>query len=98
MRMILGVTGPTYETEAESIAFRDGFKADAIGMSTTPEVIVARNRGMKVVGLSLITNKIDKDGTNATSHEEVKSALESNKTKNKITSVVTDFFKSYNKM
>lgn len=40
----LAVPGPTYETQGECIAFRDGLKADAVGMSTTPEVIVARNR------------------------------------------------------
>lgn len=90
----LAVTGPTYETEAECIAFRDGFKSDAVGMSTTPEVIVARNRGMKVVGLSCITNKIAKDGTNATNHEEVKAILESNEVKNRISTIVTKFFES----
>jgi len=92
----LAVTGPTYETEAECIAFRDGLKADAVGMSTTPEVIVARNRGMNVIGLSCITNKIAKDGTNATNHEEVKSILESNDVKERITGSVVNFFKSLN--
>lgn len=90
----LAVTGPTYETEAECIAFRDGFKADAVGMSTTPEVIVARNRGMKVVGLSCITNKISKDGTNATNHEEVKAILDSSEVKNRLSTMVTKFFES----
>lgn len=90
----LAVTGPTYETEAECIAFRDGLKADAVGMSTTPEVIVARNRGMKVVGLSCITNKIAKDGTNATNHEEVKAILESSEVKNRLSTIVTKFFES----
>lgn len=90
----LAVTGPTYETEAECIAFRDGLKADAVGMSTTPEVIVARNRGMKVVGLSCITNKIAKDGTNAANHEEVKAILESSEVKNRLSTIVTKFFES----
>lgn len=90
----LAVTGPTYETEAECIAFRDGLKADAVGMSTTPEVIAARNRGMKVVGLSCITNKIAKDGTNATNHEEVKAILESSEVKNRLSTIVTKFFES----
>ena len=54
----LAVTGPTFETEGESISFRYGLKADAVGMSTTPEVIVARNRGMKAVGMSFISNII----------------------------------------
>lgn len=92
----LAVTGPTYETEAECIAFRDGLKADAVGMSTTPEVIVARNRGMNVIGFSCITNKIAKNGTNATNHEEVKSILESSEVKERITRSVVNFFKSLN--
>lgn len=91
----LAVTGPTYETEGECIAFRDGFKADAVGMSTTPEVIVARNRGMNVVGFSCITNKIGPDGTNATNHEEVKKVLESEQTRQRLTGTVTNFFKIY---
>ncbi len=91
----LAVTGPTYETEGESIAFREGLKADAVGMSTTPEVIVARNRGMKAVGMSCITNVIAADGTNATNHEEVKAILESPEVKNRLSSTVSRFFKFY---
>ena len=48
--------GPTYETPAE-VRFYRMIGADALGMSTTPEVIVARHCGMKVFGLSVITNK-----------------------------------------
>jgi purine-nucleoside phosphorylase len=88
----LAVTGPSYETEGESVAFRDGLKADAVGMSIANEVIIARNRGMKTVGFSCITNKITKDGTNATNHEEVKSILESAKVKDRLTSIVRNFF------
>jgi len=91
----LAVTGPTYETEGESIAFRDGLKADAVGMSTTPEVIVARNRGMKAVGMSCITNVIGADGTNATNHEEVKAILESPEVKDRLSSTVREFFRLY---
>ena len=91
----LAVTGPTYETEGECIAFRDGLKADAVGMSTTPEVIVARNRGMNVVGFSCITNKIGPDGTNATNHEEVKAVLESEETRKLLTGTVQNFFRLY---
>jgi len=90
----LAVTGPSYEAEAECIAFRDGLKADAVGMSTTPEVIVARNRGMNVIGFSCITNKIAKDGTNATNHQEVKSILDSKEVKDRISQCVVNFFKS----
>lgn len=91
----LAVTGPTYETQAECLAFRDGLGADAVGMSTSPEVIVARNRGIKCVGLSCITNKITKDGINATNHEEVKAILESPKTKRRLADVVKKFFAEY---
>jgi len=51
----IAVTGPSYETPAEIRAFRT-LGADAVGMSTVPEVICARNCGMDILGLSLITN------------------------------------------
>lgn len=91
----LAVPGPTYETDAESVAFRDGLKADAVGMSTAPEIIVARNRNMKAVGFSCITNKIAADGTNATNHEEVQAVLDSPEVKELFLNVVTDFFGLY---
>lgn len=51
----LAVLGPSYETPAEIRMFRK-FGGDAIGMSTIPEVIAARARGVRVLGISLITN------------------------------------------
>lgn len=50
------VSGPTYETRAEVRMIR-AMGGDAVGMSTVPEVIVARHSGLRVLALSLITNK-----------------------------------------
>ena len=49
------VTGPNFETAAEIRAFRI-LGADAIGMSTVPEVICAAHSGMEILGLSVLTN------------------------------------------
>ena len=53
-------TGPTYETPAEMRFYRM-IGADAVGMSTVPEVIVARQCGLRVFGMSVITNKSNYD-------------------------------------
>jgi purine-nucleoside phosphorylase len=52
----VGLTGPSYETPAE-YAFYGHAGGDAIGMSTVPEVIVARHAGLRVFGMSVITNE-----------------------------------------
>ncbi|KAI9841287.1 MAG: hypothetical protein M1838_003650 [Thelocarpon superellum] len=49
------VSGPTYETRAECRMLR-GFGADVVGMSTVPEIVVARHCGLNVFALSLVTN------------------------------------------
>lgn len=51
------VLGPTYESRAEA-RFLRAAGADCVGMSTVPEVIAARHAGMRVLALSLITNKV----------------------------------------
>ena len=56
----IAVTGPSYETPAEWHFFRT-VGADAIGMSTVPEVIVARHSGIRVFGMSVITNAAQKE-------------------------------------
>jgi len=62
--------GPSYETRAEMRMLR-GLGADAVGMSTAHETIVARHAGRRVLGLSLITNKATEDVEEGATHEEV---------------------------
>ncbi|GFP28525.1 purine-nucleoside phosphorylase [Candidatus Hakubella thermalkaliphila] len=65
-----GVQGPTFETPAE-IGMLRAMGADAVGMSTVPEVIVANYLGMRVLGLSCITNMAAGILPQPLSHEEV---------------------------
>jgi len=67
-----GLLGPTYETAAE-YRYLHAVGADAVGMSTVPEVIVARHAGMEVAGFSLIANVSSQMGE---SHEKVLQAVE----------------------
>ncbi len=66
----LADSGPTYESPAEIRAFRT-LGADAVGMSTVPEALLANAAGLKVVGLSCITNLAAGISKQALSHEEV---------------------------
>ena len=66
----LAVSGPSYETPAEIRAFRR-LGADAVGMSTVPEVIAARQEGLRVAGLSCITNLAAGTGGSSLDHAEV---------------------------
>lgn len=65
-----GLAGPSFESPAD-LRFLRMAGADAVGMSTVPEVIVARHGGMRVLGLSGISNKANLDGSTITTHEEV---------------------------
>jgi purine-nucleoside phosphorylase len=64
------LSGPSFEGPAD-LRFLRMAGADAVGMSTVPEVIVARHGGMRVLGLSGISNKANLDGSTVTTHEEV---------------------------
>jgi purine-nucleoside phosphorylase len=66
----LSTLGPTYETRSEYRMFRS-FGADAVGMSTVPEVVAARHLKMRVLAFSVITNVASTDLPTTTSHDEV---------------------------
>jgi purine-nucleoside phosphorylase len=65
-----GVLGPSYETPAE-IRFLEKAGADAVGMSTVPEAVTAAALGLRVLGLSLITNRAAGLGASRLDHGEV---------------------------
>ena len=66
----VGVSGPTFETPAEYLMFRK-LGGDVVGMSTVPEVIVARHAGMRIFGISIITDSGVPGQIVEISHEEV---------------------------
>jgi len=65
-----GLSGPSFESPAD-LRFLRTAGADAVGMSTVSEVIIARHGGTRVLGFSGISNKANLDGNTTTSHEEV---------------------------
>lgn len=64
------LAGPSFESPAD-LRFLRTIGADAVGMSTVPEVIVARHAKIRVLGISGISNKANLDGSTTTTHEEV---------------------------
>jgi purine-nucleoside phosphorylase len=64
------LAGPSFETPAD-LRFLRAAGVDAVGMSTVPEVTVARHGGTRVLGISGISNKANLDGATLTTHEEV---------------------------
>lgn len=72
----LGLQGPTFETLAEYRMVKN-IGADCVGMSTVPEVIVARHMEMETFGLSVITDMGDEDSIETISHNEVLEAAKS---------------------
>lgn len=64
------LSGPSFEGPAD-LRFLRAIGADAVGMSTVPETIVARHAGMHVLGISGISNKANLDGNTITTHAEV---------------------------
>jgi purine-nucleoside phosphorylase len=69
------LAGPSFESPAD-LRFLRTAGVDAVGMSTVPEVIVARHAGTRVLGISGISNKANLDGSTVTTHEEVLEAGE----------------------
>jgi purine-nucleoside phosphorylase len=69
------LAGPSFETPAD-LRFLLNSGVDAVGMSTVPEVIVAHHGGLRVLGISGISNKANLNGETVTTHEEVLAAGE----------------------
>lgn len=89
----IGVSGPSYETPSEIKAFSK-LGASAVGMSTVPEVIAANHCGLRVSGLSCLTNFASGISPHPLSHEEVTEA--SLQAKPKLIAALKMFFKNYN--
>ena len=86
----MALTGPSYETPAE-VKMARILGADAVGMSTVPEAIVANYCGMKVMGISCICNQAAGVSTVGLSHAEVIEAADN--AKQKFVSLVLEILK-----
>ena len=87
----IGVSGPSYETPAEIRAF-SMLGASAVGMSTVPEAIAANHCGLKIAGLSCLTNFASGISSHPLSHQEVTEA--SLKAKPKLIAAFKKFFET----
>jgi purine-nucleoside phosphorylase len=87
----LATSGPTFETPAEYKYFRI-IGADAVGMSTTPEVIVARQMGVPCFAVSVITDLGVEGKIEYTTHESVQ--IEAAKTESQMTTIITEMISS----
>lgn len=83
-------SGPTYETRSEVKMFQK-MGADAVGMSTVPEVIVAKHQGMRVLGISCITNLGTGISSAPLSHEEV--TITANRVKHSFQSLLREIIR-----
>jgi purine-nucleoside phosphorylase len=87
----LGTTGPTFETPAEYKYFR-AIGADSVGMSTVPEVIVARHMGLQCFAVSIITDLGVEGKIEYTTHESVQ--MEAQKAEARMTAIMTELIAS----
>lgn len=85
------ISGPSYSTKAE-LRMLINLGADAVGMSTAPEVIVANHSGMKVLGISCITDNANPDSMHAPNHDEIVKVA--NETKPKFIKLVKGIVRS----
>jgi len=87
----VSISGPTYSSKAESKMFQL-IGADTIGMSTVPEVIVAKHGGMRVIGISCVTDMAIFEGTETISHEQVMAVADETRPKfiNLVKSVIDE--------
>lgn len=88
----LGLQGPTFETLAEYKMVKV-LGADCVGMSTVPEVIVARHMELETFGLSVITDMGNEDSIEAITHEEVLEAAK--EAEPKVRTLIKELIKNY---
>lgn len=83
-----GSTGPTYETPAE-VRFYKTIGADLLGMSTVPEVIVARHCGLRVFGMSVVTNVSNYDTSSTVLNDEEDVVLQADRAADRMCAIFT---------